>query len=374
MSYTYPAIEVIQRSTDDAPRLLVLAAPAGEISSWADVERLNLEGEGHQRRRNESKIRAIHKFLDSDDRNTIPSALTIALSNVSLQETSGGCTTVTIPSLTEGGTGLVIDGQHRLFGAKRYNPNLPLNVVAILNPDDLEIAFQFLVINNKATKVPTDHIRLLSINIDDDQLTERLKTARMSLSRTTALIGIVDSEEDSPFCKSIIWPVEYELSDDKQRRNLVRPTAIEVSLTAIQQKELVGLDNEDALISFFYSLWRPLFEAWPELWIEDSRLLNKAGFVAMTQFLLEDLLPLIDRDRIDAANPDQVYNEICSIIEDLVPEFWTSDWTMTSLDTTAGRKLIVDSLQKIRRNRRRNVGWYSGISLVSASDNGSGIE
>ena len=365
MSHTYSAIEIAQRTNPDAPRLILFAAPSGEIIEWADVARLDLQGEGHQRRRNEAKIRAITKFLAADDRNTIPSALTIALSNVSLDQSQDECITVTIPSLAEGGNGLVIDGQHRLYGAERHDAAMPLNVVAILDPSDLEVAFQFLVINNKASKVPTDHIRLLAANIDDSELTNRLRAARLSLSKTAALIYVVDLEEESPFYKSVIWPIDTD--DDDQRRDLVLPAAIEIALSNIDQKDLVGLDNEDALIAFFFALWQSINDTWPDLWIEDSRLLSKAGLVAMTNFLLDDLTPFIDRDRLDASNPDEVADEVKEILRDLESGFWTEDWTRTGLDTTAGRELIVESLQRIRRNKNRGEPWYSGVSLVSTS-------
>ena len=40
----------------------------------------------------------------------------------------------------------------------KFSGDTLVNVVALLNPDEMEIAFQFLVINNKVAKVPADHI------------------------------------------------------------------------------------------------------------------------------------------------------------------------------------------------------------------------
>ena len=365
MSFTYPAIEIEQRTHVEAPRLVLFAAPSGEISRWAEVARLSHRGEGHQRRRNESKVRAISRYLKSDDRNTIPSALTIALSGALIEEGTGECKTVTIPSLDEGGRSLIIDGQHRLYGSGNFDPEMLLNIVAIFEPNDLEIAFQFLVINNKASKVPTDHFRLLANIKNDEDLSQRLRSARLSLNKNTALVSIVDMEDDSPFYKSVIWPIDSD--DDDHRFEFVRPAAIEVALSQIEQKDLVGLDNEDALIGFFYAIWNSIKDAWLDLWTEDSRLLGKAGLVAMTNFMLEDLTPSIDHGNLDAANPDEVAEYVRQIIPNLEKDFWTSDWTRTSLDTTAGRQLIVESLQKARRNRNRGEPWYSGITLVSAS-------
>jgi hypothetical protein len=58
-----------------------------------------------------------------------------------------------------------------------------VNVVALIDADDDEAAFQFLVINNKATRVAQDHIKLLSLHYTEDVLADRLRSARMAGTR-----------------------------------------------------------------------------------------------------------------------------------------------------------------------------------------------
>jgi len=115
-----------------------------------------VSGEGHQRLRNEAKIRAIGRFLTLDPRNTIPTAITVALRGLTITGDLqlDACSSVEVPD-SDPPAGLVIDGQHRLFGMSAFDPSLRVNVVALINPSDEEIAFQFLVINNKASKVAT---------------------------------------------------------------------------------------------------------------------------------------------------------------------------------------------------------------------------
>ena len=151
------------------------------------------------------------------------------------EPTLDSCSSVVIP---ESGppAGLVIDGQHRLFGMSAFDPSLRVNVVALINPSDEEIAFQFLVINNKASKVATDHLKLLALQYTDVALGERLKTARMTLGRHASLVGVVDNADDSPFYRAVEWPAE-EIPGE-QRANLVLPAAIEQSLGTIAQKNL----------------------------------------------------------------------------------------------------------------------------------------
>ena len=83
-----------------------------------------------------------------------------------------------------------------------YDPALQVNVVAILGANDMEKAFQFLVINNKATKVSMDHIRALALQYEEAALKTRLETARLTLDPNVGYVGLVNNEEDSPFRES----------------------------------------------------------------------------------------------------------------------------------------------------------------------------
>lgn len=368
MTYTYPAIYTRQRGAEsDGVLLASFTAPVGEVVKWAAVHRLNVEGRGHQRLRNKAKVRAISRFLTLDERNTIPTAITVALRGLALEgsETLDACGSISIPD-REDPIGLVIDGQHRLFGMEEFDPSLKVNVVALINPSDEEIAFQFLVINNKASKVSTDHLKLLALQYPEAALGERLKSARMTLGRHASLVGVVDNSEDSPFYRAVEWPVEEV--EGEPRLNLVLPAAVEQSLGTVAQKNLPDLADDDALLEFFFTLWRSVQEAWPGIWVKGGKLLSKVGVVTLTSFIVDDLTPLADRGSIDLADPDVVAEEVRLILDDLTPAFWTSEWTAKSLDTSAGRKLVVDALTQVRRNRRRGNPWYADVDLIDTPD------
>lgn len=358
--FRYRCISVSQRPRDSgAPDQVLFAAPATEILRWAHVERLTVKGSGAQRLKNNAKVRAIARFLKRDSRNTIPNAVTIALQSVEIVKSAGGSEEVVIHP-ADGN--VVIDGQHRLFGMSEFASDMLANVVAIVKPDDTEIAFQFLVINNKVTKVPADHIRLLTIQVDQGELSERLKSARIGQGQA-ALVAVVDNSDDSPFYQSVIWPTED--ASEGGRLNLVRPASIEVALSAISQKSLPGLDDEDSLIGFFFALWQPIKDRWAELWQANSKLLGKVGLVTMTQFLIDDMTPLIDRNSIDPTDPDSVSAEVNRILDNMDPQFWLSEWTDSSLDTTAGRKIVVEALTRMRRNMSRGMQWSEEVGLIA---------
>lgn len=367
MTFTYPAIINRQRA-GDAPLFACFVAPAGEIVEWAEVERITHEGDGHQRLRNASRIRAIKRFLNFDNRNTVPTALIVALELRDFSDhADDGPSIIDIPRGQATKPGLVIDGQHRMYGVAEFDPKVPLNVVALINPSDEETAFQFLVINNKASKVPTDHVRFLSLKYEHDALGERLKAARMGLGRNV-LVGVVDNAVESPFHESVIWPTESSEASE-EREELVRPATIEQALTTIASRNLPDLADDDSLIEFFFTLWSAIKEKWPDLWVPESKLLQKVGLVTMTMFVIDDLIPLADRDGIDLANPDEVRREVDeNILSYLNPEFWEREWSAKSLDTSAGRKLVVDALTSVRRNMRRKAPWDADVSLVGNAE------
>ena len=57
---------------------------------------------------------------------------------------------------------LVIDGQHRLFGAAGVEEDIPLLVCSLVQPSWKEQVFQFIVVNDKAAGIPKPFITSLA--------------------------------------------------------------------------------------------------------------------------------------------------------------------------------------------------------------------
>jgi DGQHR domain-containing protein len=298
-SYTYPCFVVNQRDPQaGAPTFCLLSAPVGTILEWAAIARIEEQKGYVQRAMNQAKIRGIKRFLTSDARNTVATAVVVtlkvgkeALRSVACEEGQQlHLLSFTVPEGTQDRDkpGLVVDGQHRLLGMRDADPGLPIPVVLLLNPDPLETAFQFLVINNKASKVSTDHIRALALEYKEEGLEERLHTARLSLSRHYDLVGLVDTEQESPFKGMIDWPA------NRKGSRIVLPAAIEAALRYIQDQDLKMLKEEDALLEFFYAIWGAVRARWPALWGEGSRLLEKVGVVCLNQYLADSLFKMYE--------------------------------------------------------------------------------
>ncbi|WP_348261791.1 DGQHR domain-containing protein [Telmatobacter sp. DSM 110680] len=365
--FDYECLVSHQRNTPGAPTFLLFHAPAGEVLQWAAIKRLEEEAGAPQRQTSPAKVKAIRRFLETDERNTIPTSVIITL-----DLTNGEFTEPLAPSSigrirfewNEGDPkpGLVIDGQHRLYGIDEFNHGTQVNLVAITNAGDMEKAFQFLVINNKASKVSQDHIRALALHYDEGALRNRLKTARLNLDPNVGYVGIVNEGEDSPFRGLISWPTTPE------ENRVVVPSAIEASITYIQQKKVKDFESDDVLLEFFYTIWRRIHERWPELWTAQSRLLSKVGVICMTQYMTDALTSSYDLGRLNISDPEQVGLLVDEILDTQERKFWRVPWTSSSYDTKVGRAIIVQSLTQIARNLRSGSSWFEDVEMVDATE------
>jgi DGQHR domain-containing protein len=365
--FEYECLVSRQRNTTGAPTFLLFHAPASEVLQWAAIKRLEDEPGAPQRQTSPAKVKAIRRFLETDDHNTIPTSVI-----VTLDIRNGEFTAPVAPSSVgriqfewnegEPKPGLVIDGQHRLYEINDFDRHTQVNLVAITNASDMEKAFQFLVINNKASKVSGDHIRALALHYDEGALRERLKTARLNLDPNVGFVGIVNEGEDSPFRGIIAWPTTPEAN------RVVTPSAIEASITYIQQKKIKDFESDDVLLEFFYTIWRRIRVRWPELWTPQSRLLTKVGVICMTQYMTDALTSSYDLGLLDISDPERVGDLVDEILASQERKFWRVPWTSTSYDTKVGRALIVQSLTQIARNMRSGSPWFEDVEMVDATE------
>ncbi len=351
---TIEGFRVKQREDPNAPHFFVGLSTARDLLEFSDVRRLREQRGGIQRAFSESRARNITRFFSDDKRNVSPTAVTLALppgtsefktapENQSHKISPG---TLQVFTQQEEKPATIVDGQHRLLGLSRIDETIPVVAVLLLDVDNTEQAFQFVVINNKASRVPPDLVRSLIADFNETELSSRLKTARISLSEENIrYVALVDELEDSPFYEMVSW--------DRRRgkgRPTIKPRAIEHGVRAVNRKLESTVRDEDTLFEVFLSIWQGARKEYPELWKEpeDCRLFENAGFKAFTEFITSDLHTLAGMRRVNLTNPDEVV-EATRVVAELVPiDFWKSTWALKGLDTSAGLDLIKEDLQTIR--------------------------
>lgn len=377
MTFSYAVFEFRQRQDALAPAYCVFRAPAGEIEQWADVQRLGPANPlGIQREPVPSRINSIRRFYEREPANTIPTAIVIALNGAAVTPINAACAqgSPVEQLLASSGAaelridvvegqdkpGLIIDGQHRLRGMARFNPDLLVPVVAIMDPSDLESAFQFLVINNKSAKVPRDHIRALALNYEDQALRGRLESARLSLDENVGSVGVLDEDEESPFRGLVSWP------NNEAANRIVTPSAIESIAGYVKSLGFRDLEEADGLNAFIIAVWGEIKRRWPEIFNGDSHLLEKVGMICLTQFIGDTMKKWLvnPRTRFSVGNPDDVAQNTGFILEQLDPGFFAARWSSTSYDTRAGRDQILAALETVSVNKSNGDPWYADVNVI----------
>jgi DGQHR domain-containing protein len=364
MQYSYQAFIFHQRPNRQGPKLALFHAPSGEVSAWADVDRLAHDNRlGPQREPKKSRINSIKRFFADDSQNTIPTAIVIGLRGV--QITGDGPVQTLLWETNEGEPrpGLIIDGQHRMRGLEAADRKTIVPIVGIIDASDLEMAFQFLVINNKSAKVPPDHLRALALNYREDQLETRLKTARLALNPNLGSVGVLDEDPESPFRGMISWP------NNAPGNRIIVPAAIEAMASEAKSLGFGELEDLDGLNAFLIAVWSVIKEEWASLFVANSKLLSKVGLTCMTHFVCSTIKtwarnPRL-RDQVDPGDPDKVRSVTRDVLATLDPKFFEADWTSTSYDTRAGRDLVMADLEALSFNVANSEPWYQGLRVVS---------
>jgi DGQHR domain-containing protein len=363
-TYTYSCQSYSQRTSPDAPKFCLFHAPANEILEWSDVHRLEDNPNGAQRGLNNSKVRSVSRFLD-DEINSIPTAIIISINGngCSLQKRGEGTTfELAIKKTGKNLPGVVIDGQHRLIGVNEHDGNMHLNIVALVTDNEDETAFQFLVINNKAAKVPTDHIKALLAERDDAKLNARLNRARLTVSKRSGFVHFANFDTESPFLNQVDWTI------NRTGEKIVKPTAIETAIKELQDRRIPEFEDDDALIEFFFTVWRSIKETWGQLWHAESKLLDKIGIVCMTQYITNSIVSSYDLGEISVTDLADIDTRVRQLLKMQESSFWEIKWGSKSLDTSEGRKIVVESLVQIARNKRQKIDWKSDIRVLKNTD------
>jgi DGQHR domain-containing protein len=349
--------QLIQQNSATAPRIFAFSAPASEVLEWAGIKRTLDQAGGAQRLFSESHAKSIKNFF-LDGRNVIPTAVILALPKgaYSIEKydvvdapLSPGTSFATLTIRTTGkeNVGTVIDGQHRLLALK--DKAAPLLFSVLLGVDETEEALQFVVINNKAKRVPADLVRAIIAEMSASSKTkfeERVGRIRLSLGNYHTAIKILFTDGDSPFYGIIDWDL------NRQGNRIVKPLAIETALRRIiLDLRVPELELDEALMTFS-ALWHGVKLAYQNVegvWGgAPSKLLSKAVIVALTEYFIARINLKLE-EGFDPADTDAVTSYAKSTIGGIPSDFWLTNWERKSLDSSSGRELIMQAISRMKR-------------------------
>lgn len=221
-----------------------------------------------------------------------------------------------------------------------------------------------MVINNKSSRVSSDHLRGLALHYNQESLTARLQKIRLNLNPNLRFVGFANDLEDSPFKGMLTLPT------NSPEAQAVPPAAIEESINYLRSQKLPELvDDDDMLIGMFFSIWRRVKEKWAHIWVPDSKLFGKVSVICLTQFFSNNLLRQYDWSGLDIFEPSVVEAEVDKMLDALSSDFWAAntEWVAKGLDTQSGRKIFMEALEQMVRNTRQRLPWHTDIGMVELS-------
>ncbi len=387
----YFGCQLRQRIAADTITFFVFYARAKDIRQWAGIRRAQEHTEGTQRVLRETRARAISRFIEASPINTIPNNILLAfepnraefrplndLEHIAVQiDVSNGCGEQIEWGILEFSfepdqlerlrPALIVDGQHRLYGLSEYDAeNVPVLVVSLVDAPLQEQAFQFIVINNKAVKVPVDNAKAIIENINEDELRNRLLKAGVNYGNTSPVIREINDLPSSPFQNLLDWPY------NRNGQRLVPLTAIEQSLRYLQAQFDFLRDDQDSLVEIFCAMWSAVKHHYPNVWGrshdpdhgQPDTMMLKVNINAINEFLAERLVFAWEMNLVDLFNSHAVEQQAHNILGGIPEEFWSITWSIRVQDNANVRGLIKDDLVKILQNLKFREPWFRDLQLV----------
>ena len=281
---SFPALEIRQRPTRTLYCFAVDGARLDEIAAVSRVRRDgNLRLLGYQRAQVTSHIRAIRKYLESDE-TYLPNALTVAFTrNVrfSANQSQRGMIragTLQIPAPTpKGPPGWIVDGQQRAAAIKAAGlTGFPVFVVAFVARDEGEQRAQFILVNR---------VRPLPRGLINELLPSANGVLPAELRRRTVsadLLHRLNSDSDSPLKTRIRTITNPEgVIQDTSILRMIENSATDGALYGVDLRSPTGRRTALRLMKTFWSATR---ECFPDAWAKAptrSRLTHGVGIVSM---------------------------------------------------------------------------------------------
>lgn len=258
---------------------------------------------------------------------------------------------------------IIVDGQHRVFGAATADPDLRFAVCALPGSSWAESVYQFVVINQKAKPIkPAFLSSIIATSLNPTEIGEvydRLKASNVDVERAE-IMERVNKERGSPFFEMI----DFEVEGSKGFLQFPGMARLVRDFLNIPRTRPVLLPNgewDDAIeggpLPQFFEFWwgiRDYFEgADARLWRQPSP--DNPNHLLMIVTLQEiqgmTLDSWADSRVFKLGRLEDVRRQAAAFWSDFPPTFFTDEWRQKGLQTSAGRQILRDAMLQTRRNQ-----------------------
>lgn len=255
---------------------------------------------------------------------------------------------------------IIVDGQHRVFGAALVDESMQLAVCAMPSSSWAENVYQFVVINQKAKPIkPAFLSTIIATSLSAEEITavySRLRTSRVDVGKAE-MMERVNTDVASPF-KNMI---DFEVSGAPgflQFPGMNRLVAEFRNIPRSHPVLIPGTSWDDLTgdwFSHFFGFWwgiRQYFESRDlRLWQQPSEgnpnsLLKIVTLQEIQRLMLDNWA---DTRVIKLMDADETRGFAERFWEDFPTTFFTDEWRKKGLQTSVGRRIIRDAIMETRR-------------------------
>lgn len=262
---------------------------------------------------------------------------------------------------------VIVDGQHRVFGASTIDQNMLLSVSAMPESTWSDSVFQFVVINQKAKPIKPAFLSAIvatSLSAAEiDAVYSRLQASKIDVERAQEMER-VNTDPLSPFKGMIDFEVEGSpgFLQFPGMLRLVRDFAAIPRTHPVLLPSGVWDGQSGEWMDQFFGLWRGVrleFEGVDDrLWQRptEERPNNLLKIVTLQEVQRMMLDTWADGRTVQFTNVTETEHQASKFWTGFPPAFFTDEWRKKGLQTSVGRRILHDAMTETRRNIGRK-GW-----------------
>ena len=269
--------------------------------------------------------------------------------------------------------GLILDGQHRVFGAKEYEDvgiGIDLPVILLPGLEAAEQVFHFYILNNTAKPLDKRQLRsIISTSLsrkEIDQLYGRFGQARIDPEQAQWTYR-VNTDASSPFhdlinfgLKGEVGPLDDNVMDQVVSAFVKLPKKYGLLTNGVSEWS-DGPDGIAFKLSLFYAFWDAVKAAYPAAWQKGEegvgQLFYKVALLKLQDYVLETLKSaLAYLPKSPFSSPDLLREDVSKALARLPEEFFLKEWKIKSLDTRDGHEFFLRQIREVIEADGRNVG------------------
>ena len=268
--------------------------------------------------------------------------------------------------------GLILDGQHRVFGAKNVSAfDVKLPIVLLPGLTNMEQVFHFYVVNNKAKALKPSQLRsIVSTSLSDKEigaLYNRFKQVGVAADEARWTHSI-NTDAKSPFLNAIRndLPHSSGVIPDNVAHQLISKFMKMPRKYKPLFKDIPTWGEDEFKLEIFFGLWEGVKEHYPTAWQEalegtNPQILQKVCLIQLQEYLLNTMI--MDTPRRDSVNDpsplsDRAITKTVAIqnLHYLPEKFFTKKWQIGGLDTGEGHKIFRQCIDDAIRTQGQGLG------------------